>query len=195
MRQGPEFKVEAAGDERDLRNLRVETDGDELLIRDRNRNNFFSGLKGNHKPILIRVQMPQLTSLDLSGISKANVAGFNGQSLQVQQSGACYAVLDVNVPRLDLDLTGASRADLRGTANDLNVEGSGACQVQGLRMNTQTADFDLSGMSKARVRVASRLRAELSGASRVEYAGSPERVQKELSGSSRVTRLRSTDNE
>ncbi|PJJ61085.1 PspC domain-containing protein [Hymenobacter chitinivorans] len=195
VRQGPEFKVEAAGEERDLRDLRVETDGDELLIRDRNRNSFFSGLKENHKPVLIRVQMPELTALHLRGISKANVAGFKDQALQVQQEGMCYAMLDVNVPRLDLDLSGASRTDLRGTANDLNVEGSGACQVQGLRMSTQTADFDLSGMSKARVRVANRLRAEVSGASRVEYAGSPSRVQKDVSGSSRVTRLKTKDEE
>ncbi|TGE23836.1 PspC domain-containing protein [Hymenobacter aquaticus] len=188
VRQGPEFKVDAAGDDKDLRDLRVEANGNELTIRGRNRNSFLSGF-GNRKPVLIRVQMPELTSLDLSGVCKANVAGFKDQALQVEQSGACYALLNVDVPRLDLNLSGACRTDLRGAANELNVEGDGASQVQGLRMSTQSADLELSGMSKARVKVADRLRAELSGASRVEYTGSPNKVQKDVSGSSRVVRL------
>jgi phage shock protein PspC (stress-responsive transcriptional regulator) len=195
VRQGPEFKVDAAGEERDLRNLRVETNGDELFIRSRSRTSFMPSFSFNHKPLLIRVQMPELTGLDLNGACQANVAGFKDQALHVEQSGACHAMLNVNVPRLDLDMSGACRTDLRGSANDLNVEGSGACQVQGLRMVTQMADFDLSGMSKARIRVAKQLRAELSGASRVEYAGSPSRIQKEVSGSSRVVRLKSNDGE
>ncbi|MCB2377366.1 PspC domain-containing protein [Hymenobacter sp. BT635] len=193
VRQGPEFKVDAAGSDRDLRNLRVETNGDELMIRTRDRNSFMPSLSFNRKPVLIRVQMPDLTNLDLNGACEANVAGFKDQALRVEQSGACFAKLNVNVPRLDLDLNGACRADLRGSATDLNVESSGACSVQALRMTTQTADFDLAGMSKARVNVANRLRAELSGASRVEYAGSPSRIQKDLSGSSRVVRLKGND--
>ncbi|TGE28079.1 GIN domain-containing protein [Hymenobacter metallicola] len=192
VRQGSEFKIEAAGDERDLNNLRVDTDGDELVIRNRTSSSFFRNLR-NNRPVLIRVQMPTLSDLSLTGACQANVAGFRDETLRVQQSGASHATLNVNVPRLDLDMSGACKTNLVGTANDLNVEGSGACQVQGLRMTTQTADVDMSGMSKARLKVADRLRAELSGASRVEYAGSPNKVQKSVSGSSRVTRLSGQD--
>ncbi|MCB2408974.1 GIN domain-containing protein [Hymenobacter lucidus] len=194
VRKGASFKVEAAGDDRDLSNLRVENNGGELIIYSRNRNFSFRNFR-NNRPVLIRVQMPDLTGLDLNGACQANVAGFSGQALSVQQSGASHATLNVNVPRLDLDMSGACKTNLRGRANELNIEGTGACQVQALRMTTQNADVDLTGMSKARIQVANQLRADLSGASRVEYTGSPDKVQKELSGSSRVTRLTTSSDE
>ncbi|SHI91203.1 phage shock protein C (PspC) family protein [Hymenobacter daecheongensis DSM 21074] len=186
VRQGPEFKAEAAGNDRELRNLRVDTDGDQLVISSR-RESFFSGFASNRKPVLIRVQLPELRGLELSGACQANVAGFSGPSLRVDQSGASNAMLNVKVTRLVLDLNGACRTDLRGTATELAVDGSGACQVNALGMPVQRAEFDLSGISKAKVRVSDRLRAELSGASRLQYAGQPTSIQKDLSGSSRVT--------
>jgi len=188
VRSGSAFKVEAAGEESDLRNLRVDTNGDHLVIYPR-RNSFWSGLKGNHNPVLIRVQMPMLRDLELNGACQANVAGFSGQALNVEQSGASNAVLNVKVPRLSLDLSGACRTDMRGTVTEMKVEGSGACQINALGMTAQRAEFDLSGMSKAKARVTDRLQADLSGASRVEYAGKPNSIRKELSGSSRVTAL------
>ncbi|GAA4012916.1 hypothetical protein GCM10022408_27140 [Hymenobacter fastidiosus] len=185
VRQGPTFKVDVAGNDKDLRNLRVDTNDDQLVIQPRR--SFMAGFSFSRKPVLVRVQMPDLRGLDLSGACQANVAGFSGQPLRVEQSGACNAVLSVQVPRLALDLSGACRTDLRGSATELKVDGSGACQINALNMPTRRAELELSGMSKARVRVADRLRADLSGASRVEYAGKPVSIRKELSGSSRVS--------
>ncbi|GAA3925442.1 PspC domain-containing protein [Hymenobacter algoricola] len=190
VRQGSEFRVEAAGSDNDLRELRVETDGDQLTIRSRRRSLFSGFAFRNHKPVLIRVQMPELHELELTGACRGNVAGFEGHALHVSQSGLSSAQLNVNVPRLNLDLSGAARSDLRGSANQLSVDGTGACQINALALPVQQADFDLSGSSKAKVRVAERLRAELSGASQLQYAGQPGSVQKDVSGSSRVSRLK-----
>ncbi|GGF23575.1 PspC domain-containing protein [Hymenobacter cavernae] len=190
VRQGSEFKIEAAGEERDLRDLRVDTEGDRLIIRNRNSGSWFSFSNRNRNPVLIRVQVPTLRGLDLSGACRADVAGFSGEALTVEQSGACAAVLDVDVPRLDLDLSGACRTDLRGRANELHAEGSGACQIQALGLQSERANLELSGVSRARVRVANELRTDLSGASYVDYAGNPTEVKNETSGSSRVTHVK-----
>ncbi|OUJ74169.1 PspC domain-containing protein [Hymenobacter crusticola] len=189
VRQGNEFKVEAAGDERDLRDLRVDTDGSKLMIRNRNSGSWFNFSKNTHSPVLIRVQVPTLRSLDLSGACRADVAGFTSEGLSVGQSGASAAILDVNVPRLDLDLSGACRTDLRGQASELHAEGSGACQIQALDLQVEKANLELSGVSRARVRVANELRTDLSGACHVDYAGNPTEVKNETSGSSRVRHI------
>ncbi|QDA61395.1 PspC domain-containing protein [Hymenobacter jejuensis] len=189
VRQGSEFKIEAAGDERDLGNLRVDTNGEELVIRPRNTGSWFNFSSHNNKPVLVRVTLPTLRGLDLSGACRADVAGFSGESLSVEQSGACSATLNVDVPRLDLDLSGACHTDVRGSATELHAEGSGACQIQALGLQTQRTTLELTGMSQAQVRVSDELRTDLSGASHVEYAGNPSTIKNDVSGSSRVKRI------
>ncbi|MBO3270546.1 GIN domain-containing protein [Hymenobacter defluvii] len=190
VRQGSEFKIEAAGEDRDLRDLQVSTSGDELLIRHQQRG-FWSNWKGNRNPVLVRVTMPTLDKLELNGACQADVAGFrDARNLNVEQNGACAATLDVNATRLSLDLSGACQTHLRGQTNDLVVDGSGACEIDALGMTARTADFDLSGASNAKTRVQERLKVDLSGASEVQYAGNPSRISKEVSRGSSLVPIR-----
>ncbi len=188
VRQGDSFAVQAAGTDADLRNLRLEVSGSRLVVKRRDRDSFMSSLNFNRRPVLVRVTMPALHALDLSGACRADVAGFRDAPLKLDASGACTARLDVNVPRLVLDLNGACAADLRGQAQELSVDGSGACRVEALDLRTDRASFDLGGMSQARVQVSNELKAELSGSSRVRYRGTP-RVTQDLSGSSNIEQL------
>ena len=181
VRAGDEFRVEAAGDERDLRRLSVDTDGDRLRIRNRDRNAFWSGFMDSHHPVLVRVTLPRLDRLELSGACQADVAGFNSGNLEVEQSGASAAALNADLSRLTLDLSGASRIDLRGRAANLNVDGSGASQINALQLDAGEAAFDLSGACNAKARVRETLHADLSGASEVRYAGNPTRIEKDVS--------------
>ena len=118
-----------------------------------------------------------------------SVAGFRDTALNLDCAGACVAVLDVATPLLTLDLSGASRARLSGRATKLIAEGSGACKIEALALKTDRTFLDLSGVSQARVAVATELNADLSGASRVRYTGTPTRVTKDLSGGSSLRAL------
>ncbi|UOR06285.1 DUF2807 domain-containing protein [Hymenobacter aerilatus] len=190
VRQGSEFKVEAAGEDRDLRDLQISTNGNELLIRHHERG-FWSNWKGNRNPVLVRVTMPAIDKLELNGACQADVAGFNeARNLNVEQNGACAATLAVNATRLSLDLSGACQTTLRGQANDLVVDGSGACQVDALGLTARTANFDLSGASNAKARVQESLKVDLSGASEVKYAGNPSRISKDVSRGSSLVAIR-----
>ncbi|MBG8551954.1 PspC domain-containing protein [Hymenobacter guriensis] len=191
VRRGDTYQIEAAGEERDISQLRIETVGDGLRIRSI-RDGLF-GFSGTREPILIRVQMPELIHLDLSGACRADVSGFEGKALQIEQSGASTAKLDVNVPRLELDLSGACNTAVRGKATELDIDGSGVCKIEALSLQTNRASIDLSGASRARVRVAERLQAEVTGSSHVHYAGNPANVQKDESGGSRVRAITSAD--
>ncbi|ALD20600.1 PspC domain-containing protein [Hymenobacter sp. DG25A] len=187
VRRGDTYKIEAAGNERDLRNLRVETTGDRVSIFSR-RGGLF-GLSDMKDAILIRIQLPTLRHIELSGASLGDIAGFSGEPLQVEQSGASAAKLNVNVPRLELELSGACKTAVRGEARELKVDESGLCSVEALNLRTNRASLDLSGASKARVRVSERLQAEVTGSSNVYYAGNPNSVEKDESGDSHVRPL------
>ncbi|WP_055562619.1 PspC domain-containing protein [Hymenobacter sp. AT01-02] len=188
VRQGNEFKVEAAGSDQDLRRLRVTRDGDQLVIRSRDVG-FMPSLSFSQHPVLIRITLPTLRVVELSGACRLNAAGFQNEDLKVEQSGACVAALDVNVPNLSIDMSGACRTDLTGQATFLSVDASGACQLNALRLPARRAEIEMSGLGKAKVRVREQLRVDLSGDSDVLYAGDPDNVQQELSGSSHVTKI------
>lgn len=190
VRQGSEFKVEAAGEDRDLRDLQVSTSGSELLIRHHERS-FWSNWRGNRNPVLVRVTLPTLEKLELNGACQADVAGFaDSRNLDVEQNVACTATLNVTAARLNLDLSGACRTNLRGQTNDLVVDGSGACEIDALGLSARSANFDLSGACNAKTRVRENLNVDLSGACEVQYAGNPSRISKEVSRGSTLKTIR-----
>jgi phage shock protein PspC (stress-responsive transcriptional regulator) len=188
VRQGSSYQVEAAGRTEDLDELRLDTSGDRLVVRQRG--SFLSGFAGSKHPILVVITMPQLDQLKLSGACQSDVSGFSEANLALDISGASTARLDVRVPRLELDMSGACSAELSGSADDLRIDGTGVCQVSGLNLQTQRATIDLGGMSQARVRTSEQLTVDLSGSSSVRYAGRPGRIEKDLSGSSSLEQVK-----
>ena len=189
VRQGSTFSVEASGNADDLRDALLEVDGDQLRIRRKSRHTLLFGLNFNRNPVLVRVTMPTLTALRLTGACRADVAGFTGTPLEVEGAGACTANLDVNTPKLTLDLAGACHITAAGRAETLDLDGAGACVVAAPTLETRTADVDLAGGSTARLNVTETLKADASGASTIEYSGNPKNVDSDASGASRVKRI------
>ena len=190
VRQGESYRVEAAGRPEDMDEVRLSTDGDRLLIQPRSRS-FFGGFRsGGGHAVLVTVTLPRLQRLELSGACQADVSGFRDEKLRLEASGACVAFLSVNVPRLELDLSSASQATLRGTANELAIEGSSASQVEALALRADRATLDLSGASSAKVRASEELKVDLRGASTVNYAGRPGRIEKDLAGASSLEEVK-----
>ncbi|SMB98212.1 phage shock protein C (PspC) family protein [Hymenobacter roseosalivarius DSM 11622] len=192
IRSGDTFRVTAAGPARELRDLKIDRDGDELMVRSRNRS-LFSGNWGRNQDrdkVLITIEMPALDKLDLAGAVRADVSGFTNQStLEVDQAGASHLRLNGDYRSLNLDLAGACRTTLQGRADRLEVDGAGACELAAARFTARAADVDLAGMSKARLRVEESLRADAVGASVIEYSGNPGSVKVSDVGASRITRI------
>ncbi|QIL75363.1 PspC domain-containing protein [Hymenobacter sp. HDW8] len=192
IRSGNTFRVTAAGPERELRDLRVDREGDELLVRPRNRSLFGGnwGRDDDREKVLITIEMPALDKLDLAGAVRADVSGFSNQStLEVDQAGASHLRLNGDYRTLNLDLAGACRTTLQGRAETLEVDGAGACELAAANFTARSADVDLAGMSKARLRIEESLRADAVGASVIEYSGNPNSVKVSDVGASRITRV------
>lgn len=155
----------------------------------------------------VKITMPQLEVLDLSGAVKATANGFNSnQDFKLILSGASTA--DINVEAYDtsfnltgaskvtgalkahdaiVNLSGASTARLNGNGNNLNIQASGASTADLATLTANDARVDLSGASNAHVLPNGKLDVFLSGASRLEYGGNAKLGTVEVSGGSTLS--------
>jgi hypothetical protein len=157
----------------------------------------------------VTITMPQLNDLNISGASHGAVSGFSttddteftvsGASrltlaemalgdVAFDVSEASQATGTLTAKKLDLRVSGASEAELSGAATDVTVEASGASRVHldGLAVNN--ANVNLSGASTGTVNLSGRLDAEVTGASRLEYIGTPTMGNIETSGASTLSK-------
>jgi putative autotransporter adhesin-like protein len=119
--------------------------------------------------VVCRIGSRSLREIQLSGASRVQLEGIEGQELSVGLAGASSFTGSGTVERLRMELSGASRF----TAPSLRA---------------RTADTTLSGASTALVRVIDALVVRVSGASVFEYLGDPV-VQADSSGASLVRRV------
>jgi hypothetical protein len=135
------------------------------------------------------VTMPELTELDLSGSSDANVTGFaTTAAFRADLSGSSTLQGDIETGDASFDLSGSSDVTLTGSGGDVKVDASGSSVVDLSDFSVIDADIDVSGSSRATVNASGRLDAEASGASHVFYLGGPTLGMIDTSGSSSVER-------
>ncbi|WP_207432215.1 PspC domain-containing protein [Sabulibacter ruber] len=186
IRQSFRHHVRVTGSNKELDKLQIRVQNGVLKItRDRE---FMSWWDSNSKPVLIEVEMPDLSLVDLSGAAKAEIMGFAPDNFTLKQSGASEVAINISTGRLELSLSGAAKAVLKGHADDLSVSGSGASDVDASRLTSQRAQVDVSGASESVVNVKEHLRAEASGASTIEYLGEVQDVDMNQSGGSHISR-------
>ena len=190
VRRGTGFKVEAGGDNKYLDDLRVERNGDALVIRPRN-TSFFGGNWGRgERKVLIRIEMPAIEELELAGAVQADLGGFDRQDrLKVQQAGASHLRLNGNYGTLQLEQAGACRTTATGRADSLDLDAAGACELAAANLQTAVATVDLAGVCKARLNVSESLKGDAVGASEIAYSGQPKTVKVDATGPSSIKRL------
>jgi hypothetical protein len=174
----------------DFSRIKVEKNGDWLTIGRRG----LDWIALFHPRPHIVITMPQLFELNLSGACQCKAIGFQSSELVVRISGASHLEIDrssagnfkvhvsgasniaggINLSgELLMDVSGASRVELAGNGSTARVELSGASQGRLSNLALLKADVKLSGASSAQVKVQENLDINLSGASRLEYAGRP----------------------
>ncbi|MDO7845601.1 PspC domain-containing protein [Hymenobacter sp. M29] len=191
VRHSDAFKIEAAGNEGVLSDIRLERDGDELQIKSRNNTSLF-GRKWNNddKKVLIVIDMPNIESLELAGSVQADLGGFERQEeLRIEQAGASHLRLNGDYGTLKMEQAGACRTTATGRADVLDLDAAGACELAGANLQTRTATVSVAGVCKARVNVTERIKGEAVGASEIAYSGSPKSVDLDSTGPSSVKRL------
>jgi len=197
-----DYRVDVSAD--DAAHIKIERSGDTLRIGRRGMPWWFL-----HARPRVAVAMPALEELTLSGASQGKAAGFkserdlslrlNGAShlevrdmssgkLRIDVSGASNLVCGVPIVKeKDVVVSGASRIEVAGSAEKAKIELSGASQVKFANFALQDCRVMISGASSAQLRASGKLDLNLSGASRLEYAGSATMGDVRVSGASTLS--------
>lgn len=158
---GKEFLIELEGDDNILPTIKTEVRGDTLYFeRKRVRTS-------SRNLVIARIQMPELTGLDISGASDAIVNNVKSESLKI-------------------DASGSSRLELSGETRNLSVDVSGASKLTAENLKTERSTIEASGASKVVVFASEAIDADASGASKIIYRGNPKTVNKNASGASSI---------
>lgn len=166
IRQGDRFSVSADGTQEDVDELTVSVDNGTLLIKKREESGLFNM---SDRRIGLRITMPDIRSLQLSGASKARVSGFrNLNRLDADLKGAVEAEIDVSVDRLSIDAAGASKTTLKGRTRQVDISLAGACQLNGTEMQIDEADVKAIGASRAEFGKIPKIRKVIVGPSKIE---------------------------
>lgn len=168
----------------------------------------FGWFNQGNAPVRFVLRVKQLSNLDLSGAARANVGDLTQDKFTLVGSGASAAEFaGLTVDMWDVSLSGASsikvekvtsqfhKVDISGasnlnieqpsTASQVEVELSGASNLHAKNLKVKTANIEVSGASHAELAVSENLIADASGASSIEYFGSP-KAQTESSGAGHV---------
>lgn len=155
-----DFSVEVEADDNLLPLIKTEVDGNTLKISTED------GISTKNK-IIVRISMPELISLDVSGASGAVVSNLKTDSLKLEASGA-------------------SKIKISGEANNLESNANGASGIDAEGLSVNDADVEASGASSTTVSAANNLKADASGASTILYTGEPKNVEPTSSGASSI---------
>lgn len=157
---GPSTTVEISGDDNVVPKVSSEVSGSTLHIE-------LPGRVATKLPLKVMITTPTLVELDAGGASTVTVSGLQGESFEVE-------------------LSGASEATLRGQTTDLEVDLSGASRLHSEELSASSVDVEVSGASHAEVTANEEVDADASGASTVRVHGNPSKVSKDTSGASKI---------
>ena len=155
-----DFSVEVEADDNLLSLIKTEVSGDVLKISSKDK-------MSPKTKILVKVSMPELDSLKVSGASAATATNLKADMLKLEASGA-------------------SKIKIDGEANSLESEASGASGIDAEGLKVENADVKASGASNTTVSAINDLKANASGASTISFTGEPKSVLPKISGASSV---------
>jgi hypothetical protein len=102
-------------------------------------------------------------------------------------SGACSVVAEiVDGDTLELDFSGASNAILNGKVKELELDVSGAGSIDATALFSDSVRADVSGAASIKVRASAAARVSVSGAASVEVFGNPAARREKVSGAGSV---------
>ena len=179
--QSDNYSIEVNADERDFEYLEVEKDGDKL--------EFYIDRNNYHKrsDINIKITMPELTGIDLSGGSIGNMSmDISSESFEGDLSGGAILKGSLKCSDIEVDLSGGSQLTLEGNSKNATIDGSGGAIFNLKDFKVNNADISLSGGSIVSINMNGKLTASQSGGSQITYYGNADIVSTSFSGGSGI---------
>lgn len=125
--------------------------------------------------------------INLSGASDLNVSSIKAGVLSFEISGASHVAGNITFEDGRFNISGASTAELDGSAKNIILDVSGASDARLSEFTVIDANIIISGASRATINATGKLDADVSGASRLTYLGSPTLGKVNSSGGSTIS--------
>jgi Putative auto-transporter adhesin, head GIN domain len=143
-------------------------------------------------PLLAEVVAGNLDRVEASDAASVKVTG--GAKVD-QFTASASGAAQVSVEGLEsssavASASGASHVGLSGSAASLKVDASGASQVKAAALKVEDANVSISGASGVVLSAIKSVTGDVSGASRLDYQGSPAKKTVSTSGASQVVENR-----
>jgi len=185
---GDRFSVEVEGSPETVGKIVTEVANQTLIIKNKQR--IFTW-NSKQNPLKIRVRLPLLERMDLSGSGDVEVKGVIRQArFEANLSGSADVSIEkVAVRDLQIRLSGSGDITFAGgnaDSGDLRLSGSGAIMARNVQLTDGRAN--LSGSGKIEIWGMRYLDLELGGSGSIGYRGNPQ-ISKEVDGSGSVRRL------
>ena len=182
LNQSSSYSIEVNAEKEDFEYLKVVKKGSSLQIYI-DKNNYQK--KGD---INIIISLPELTGLDLSGGSVADISMKIIDSFEGELSGGSELSGNLTCDDITIDLSGGSTTDLKGTAKNFHSEGSGGSIFHLKDFSVTNVNADLSGGSILKINMNGTLDVDASGGSKVVYYGNAKPGNTDFSGGSGISK-------
>lgn len=162
----------------------------ETKVRNGRLDIYFSKPVRDVDDLLIKITMPNLDQLDVSGSAEVVVFdAIDGDELELDVSGSGEIDLKaVDFNKINADISGSGEIRIAGVADDLELDLSGSGELNSLDCPVKTADLDVAGSGTVRCHVKDELKARISGSGDVYYEGTPS-LDVQITGSGKVKKL------
>jgi hypothetical protein len=136
----------------------------------------------------ITIDLIQLERIEAAGAVNITADSLKANELRLEFAGACKLKIgDLQATKLRLDGAGAIKAEIAGKVAEQSIDLSGAGSYLAVDLISDNVAVQVSGAGKAIVNARTLLKADVSGAGLVEYAGNP-RLEQEISGIGKIRR-------
>jgi len=179
IEKGDSYGIELEGPENEKRRYNVYVNGETLVIDyDDRRRNFWKRNRLRDKEITVRITMPELHELDVTGAGKVTIRGFDEQELDIKLTGAIVGTGNIDADRLNIKLTGASFLDLDGHGRYMDADILGASGLRAYGYEVAHCVVEAHGASMARVNVSETLKMKRGIASSISHRGNAEVIRR-----------------
>ncbi len=155
---GPNFLVQVSGPQTELDRVEASVVDGELILDQRHK--VKGGRRQGHDGVTAKVTMPELSSVEVSGVVDGDVDG-------------------IAAGEFDVDISGVGDLSLSGTCDSLDARVSGVGDLDAADLKCKTVDVTVSGVGEAKVYASESVDAAVSGMGEISVDGSPKNVQKE----------------
>lgn len=183
-KQAKKQSLEIQADDEVLEEIVTEVkDGGVLYIGFRSHN-----FQLNDNKIIIFIATPDIKAVRLSGSGNLRSKGrWEVHDISLAISGSGNFDLNLDAQKVTTELTGSGNVRLKGNTDTHNITVAGSGQVLSYKLQADNCDVNVSGSGSCQVNVDDKLEAIIRGSGSVLYEGNPE-VSKIIEGAGSIGR-------